>query len=271
MQLSTNVELEASSEVFDASQSFEVLGVRFNVVQIPQVIRQIIAWASAGKCGHYVCVSNVHSTVESQLDRSLKTTLNASDLNVPDGMPIVWLGRLQGHKIHRRVYGPELFEGVLHETQGLGLNHFFYGGSQSTLDALIPALQYAFPDLRIAGSYSPPFRPLTAEEKRDVIDMITRSSPDILWVGLGCPKQELWMSGYCDLLNVPVMVGVGQAFNIYAGHLRQAPRWMRENGLEWLFRLCLEPRRLWMRYLVYNTLFLYFLLLNSLRNLLKFL
>jgi N-acetylglucosaminyldiphosphoundecaprenol N-acetyl-beta-D-mannosaminyltransferase len=263
MHLSIDVDPKLSAKNV-TGRSFEILGVKFNAVQIPDVIRQVINWVTEDDRGHYICVSNVHSTVESQRHSSFKETLNASDLNVPDGMPIVWLGRARGHEIRRRVYGPELFEGMLHETHGLGFKHFFYGGTQSTLNALTLALQNTFPGLQIAGSYSPPFRPLTEQEKRDVIDMVIKASPDILWVGLGCPKQELWMREYCAEMNVPVMIGVGQAFNIYAGQLRQAPRWMREHGLEWLFRLFLEPRRLWKRYLVYNTLFLYYLSLDGL-------
>jgi N-acetylglucosaminyldiphosphoundecaprenol N-acetyl-beta-D-mannosaminyltransferase len=194
----------------------------------------------------------------------MRRALSGSDLNVPDGMPIVWLGRLQGHDLPRRVYGPELFEQFLRETQHCGYRHFFYGGSQPTLDALEKSLKASFSRIQIAGCYSPPFRTLTAEEESDAIEMITRASPDVLWVGLGCPKQELWMCEQSMRLRVPVMVGVGQAFNIYAGQLRQAPRWMRESGLEWLFRLCLEPRRLWKRYVVYNSLFLYYLTLERL-------
>jgi N-acetylglucosaminyldiphosphoundecaprenol N-acetyl-beta-D-mannosaminyltransferase len=244
------------------ASKFRVLGVTFFAVQIPDVIQQMQRWISAAGGSHYICVSNVHSIVESQYERSVKATLNNSDLNVPDGMPVVWMGRLRGHELSRRVYGPELFEHFLRETQGKQYKHFFYGGSSATLDALMTSLKDAFPGLQIAGKYSPPFRPLTPEEESNAVEMINAASPDVLWIGLGCPKQELWMREHRDVLNVPVMVGIGQAFNIYAGTLKQAPRWMRESGLEWLFRLCLEPRRLWRRYLVYNTLFLYYVFLE---------
>ena len=263
MRVCAEVDYPIQEEVQESPARFSVLGVNFCAMQIPDVICQMKAWISARDRARYVCVSNVHSVVESQHSDSFKATLNESDLNLPDGMPIVWLGRLQGHDLPRRVYGPELFEQFFHQTQEDGYRHFFYGGSQETLDALARELKAKFPRMRIAGSYSPPFRPLNLEEKSQIVQTIADASPDLVWVGLGCPKQELWMKDCCSALNVPVLVGVGQAFNIYAGRVRQAPRWMREHGLEWLFRLCSEPRRLWKRYLVYNTYFLCSLLLES--------
>jgi N-acetylglucosaminyldiphosphoundecaprenol N-acetyl-beta-D-mannosaminyltransferase len=246
-------------------ESFEVLGVCFAGVQIPDVIRAIEGWIAEGRTAHYVTVSNVHSVVESNHDAHFRDTLNHSDLNVPDGMPIVWLGRASGLNLPRRVYGPDLFIEFCRQTQGKSYRHFFYGGAPDVVEALVQKLQEEFPGFSIAGYYSPPFRPLTASEDQQVIEMINAAVPDVLWIGLGCPKQEFWMRDHLETLRVPAMIGIGQAFNIHAGKLRQAPRWMRENGLEWLFRLLMEPRRLWRRYLIYNTQFIVRLLLETLR------
>jgi N-acetylglucosaminyldiphosphoundecaprenol N-acetyl-beta-D-mannosaminyltransferase len=244
---------------------FEVLGVRFAAVQIPYVIRKIEEWISDGPWAHYISVSNVHSVIESQQNAQLMETLNSCDLNVPDGMPIVWLGRSQGHDLPRRVYGPDLFIEFCRDTQDKHYRHFFYGGTPDVVEALVHKLKEKFPEFQVAGYFSPPFRPLTPPEDLQVIDMINAASADVLWVGLGCPKQELWMQEHHESIRVAAIIGIGQAFNIYAEKLRQAPRWMRENGLEWLFRLLLEPRRLWRRYLVTNTEFIVRLLLETLR------
>lgn len=261
--MSTLVNPESYTE---ASSSFDVLDVVFASVQIPDVIKIIEGWIGAGRMAHYVTVSNVHSVVESQRDGTFMEALNRSDLNVPDGMPIIWLGRSQGHDLTRRVYGPDLFIEFCNETQSRKYRHFFYGGAPDVVEALVNRLRERFPGFQVAGYYSPPFRPLTAEEDLRTIEMINAAAADVLWVGLGCPKQEFWMRAHRESLSVPAIIGIGQAFDIHAGKLRQAPRWMRENGLEWLFRLLLEPRRLWRRYLVYNSEFIVRLLLNSLRS-----
>jgi N-acetylglucosaminyldiphosphoundecaprenol N-acetyl-beta-D-mannosaminyltransferase len=243
---------------------FAVLGVRFAAVQISDVIARIEEWIAERRRTHYICVSNVHSVVESQRDARLKETLNTSDLNVPDGMPIVWLGRSKGYNLPRRVYGPDLFQEFCSETQAKPYRHFFYGGAPEVVKTLVTNLKQTFPQLQVAGHFSPPFRSLTAEEDLRVIEMVNAAAPDVLWVGLGCPKQEFWMRAHRESLSVPAIIGIGQAFNIYAGSVRQAPRWMREHGLEWLFRLQQEPRRLWQRYLVCNTEFIVRLALEAL-------
>jgi len=258
------VTLPSKPRLSDAVEYFEILGVRFAALQIPDVIQKIEDWILHGRCAHYVTVSNVHSVVESQQDAHLKQTLNGSDLNVPDGMPIIWLGRRQGYNLPRRVYGPELFIEFCSETLARNYRHFFYGGAPDVVQALVDNLKERLPGFQVAGYYSPPFRPLTVDEDLRVVEMINTAAPDVLWVGLGCPKQEFWMGMHREQLAVPAIVGIGQAFDIYAGKLRQAPIWMRENGMEWLFRLLLEPRRLWRRYLVYNTRFIIWLLLEAL-------
>jgi N-acetylglucosaminyldiphosphoundecaprenol N-acetyl-beta-D-mannosaminyltransferase len=248
----------------DGFARFDVLGVRFAAVQIADVIGLAEKWIAERSRTHFVTVSNVHSVMECRHDSRFQKTLNSADLNVPDGMPIIWLGRRRGHALPRRVYGPDLFIEFCRDTLQRQYRHFFYGGAPDVVEALVEKLQASFPGFQLAGYHSPPFRPLTEEEDCEVVEKINSASPDVLWIGLGCPKQEFWMEEHRGLLHVPVMFGIGQAFNIYAGTLRQAPRWMRENGLEWLFRLLLEPRRLWRRYLVYNTQFILGLLGESL-------
>jgi N-acetylglucosaminyldiphosphoundecaprenol N-acetyl-beta-D-mannosaminyltransferase len=248
-----------------SSATFRVLGVRVNALQIPDVVRQIERWIALDVRGRYICALNVHSVVEASRSSSFKDVLNSADLSVPDGMPLLWLGRLWGHDLKRRVYGPDLLLEFCRSTSTKGHKHFFYGGAAGTPGKLGKELTKRFPSINIAGSYSPPFRLLSPEEDASVVSMINCAEPDVLWIGLGCPKQESWMYKHRDRLNARVMVGVGQAFAIHAREAPQAPFWLREHGFEWLFRLLIEPRRLWKRYLVYNTQFLCLLFLEALR------
>jgi N-acetylglucosaminyldiphosphoundecaprenol N-acetyl-beta-D-mannosaminyltransferase len=246
----------ASKSEANAS-TFHVLGVRVNALQIPTVIARIEQWISNGRNCHFIAVTNIHGVMEAQHDDSFKKVLTSADLVVPDGMPLVWLGRLRGHGVKRRVYGPDLLRDFMRQTQGKAYSHFFFGGAPGIPEEVAAKLTVQFPGLRVAGTYSPPFRPLSAEEDESVVQMINHAEPDVLWVGLGCPKQERWMYEHSDRIKVPVIVGVGQAFDLHSGTKRPAPTWMREHGLEWLFRLLQEPRRLWRRYLVYGTEFLW--------------
>ncbi|MBI5482166.1 MAG: WecB/TagA/CpsF family glycosyltransferase [Deltaproteobacteria bacterium] len=240
----------------------QVLGVQVAAVQIEDVVAQIEDWIAARERARYVAVANVHMVVEASNDPVFRAVLDGADLVVPDGMPLVWLGRLQGHQLRRRVYGPELMLEFLRRTQGRGYRHFFYGDTSDVVARMLEKLR-ASTSVEVAGHCSPPFRPLTPEEDRAAVAMINRSRPDVLWVALGCPKQEQWMHDHRDLVDVPVMVGVGQAFPIIAGELRQAPALLREHGLEWLFRLVHEPGRLWRRYLVGNSEFVMRVLLDE--------
>lgn len=235
-----------------APPCFDVLGVRVDAVQIPEMIRRLERWIAEGPRGRYVTLTNVHAIMEAQTQPAFKQVLNQAASVCPDGMPLVWMGRRTGYAMPRRVYGPDLLWDFCRTTERQGYSHFFYGGGPGIAQRLAAELKARFPGVRVAGCYSPPFRSLSAEEDVAVVRMINAAAPDLLWVGLGCPKQEFWMHEHAGRLRVPVMLGVGQAFDIYGGSLRQAPRWMREHGLEWLFRLCLEPRRLGKRYLVYN-------------------
>jgi len=247
-------------------ESFEVLGVRINAIQIPEVLETLRQWIAAGERGRYIAVTGMHGVTEAQHDRQFKKVLNAADLTVPDGMPLVWLGRLRGFNLKRRVYGPELMLAVCNATAKIGLRHFFYGATPSTLESLTAALTRRSPELEIAGMIAPPFRELTPAEDREVVAQINEARPDILWIGLSTPKQERWMYDHRDRLNVAAMIGVGAAFDIHAGRTKQAPAWMREHGLEWFFRLIQEPRRLWRRYLVYGSEFIFLIARDYLRS-----
>lgn len=247
-----------SSNVLAPSQaatvrSFRVLGVRVNAIQIPEVIALMEEWIAHGDRSHYVAVTGMHGVTESKEDACFKAILERADLVVPDGMPLVWLGRWHGYRLKRRVYGPELMETFCAKT-GAKYRHFFYGGAPGVADGLARTEQERH-GIRIAGTYCPPFRALTEKEQAEVVATIQASKPDVLWVGLSTPKQERWMDEYKDRLDVPVLLGVGAAFDLNTGRLKQAPAWMRENGLEWLFRLLAEPRRLWKRYLVQGSKF----------------
>ena len=172
-------------------------------------------------------------------------------------MPLVWLSRARGFGYVNRVYGPDLMLALCERSLSKGYRHFLYGGAPGVPEKLAENLKRRFPGLDVVGTYSPPFRPLTHEEDERVVRMINEAGPDIVWVGLSTPKQERWMAGHIGRLEAPVLIGVGAAFDFHSGVKRQAPRWMQRSGLEWLFRLLTEPRRLWRRYLIYNSLFVW--------------
>jgi N-acetylglucosaminyldiphosphoundecaprenol N-acetyl-beta-D-mannosaminyltransferase len=257
-------ELELKPSRFD-SATFDVLGVRTHAVQIAEVVGRMREWIRERDGCHSIAATDMHDIVEAQHDSSFMEVLNATDLVVPDGMPLVWLGRRQGHVLRRRVYGPDLLLAFCGESAGQGYRHFFYGGEPGVAERLAESLKTRFPGLNVVGTCSPPFRPLRAKEDEEMVEMIGRAAPDVLWVGLGAPKQERWMHEHKTRLRVPVLVGVGAAFDMLSGRRKQAPCWMREHGLEWFFRLSQEPRRLWRRYLVYGAQFIAYLALESLR------
>ncbi len=245
---------------------FKVLGVRVNAVQIPEVVAQMDRWISGKKECHFIAVTGMHGVTEAQHDPSFKQILNSADLVVPDGMPLVWLGRHHGYDLKRRVYGPELMLSFCRIT-GSKYRHFFWGGVSGVADRLAESLAMQF-GINVVGTYSPPFRPLSTEEDEEMLATIHEARSDILWIGLSTPKQEHWMYVHRPKLQVPVIVGVGAAFDLNSGRTKQAPSWMREHGLECVFRLLQEPRRLWRRYLVYGSKFVWSVTLEllSLRN-----
>ena len=229
--------------------SFPVLGVRVDALQIPDAIAQMEQWIARREGCRYVAVTGMHGVTEAQHDAEFKTILNSAGLVVPDGMPLVWIGRRHGFKMRRRVYGPELMATFCEQTSTKGYRHFFYGGAPGVAEDLASRFVSRFSGLIVAGTYSPPFRTLTQDEDREIVQAIERVQADIVWVGLSTPKQERWMFEHRDRLNIPVLVGVGAAFDFHTGRIAQAPAWMGNHGLEWLFRLSVEPRRLWRRYL----------------------
>lgn len=243
------------------TRTYRQLGIRVNAVQIPDVIAIVEDWIRSRGPTRYIAVTGMHGMTEAQGDPEFRHVLNEAGLVVPDGMPLVWLGRFHGFPLKRRVYGPELMLSFCQAT-GKKYRHFFYGGAPGVAQKLAATLQRDFPGLVVAGTYTPPFRRLTSGEENEVEELITRTKPDIVWIGLSTPKQEKWMFSH-RYLAVPVMVGVGAAFDLNTGRLRQAPRWMREHGLEWLFRLCVEPRRLWRRYLIQGSRFVLYVLAES--------
>jgi N-acetylglucosaminyldiphosphoundecaprenol N-acetyl-beta-D-mannosaminyltransferase len=244
--------------------NFRVLGVRVDAVQIPEAIKVLESWIEERGPARYVAVTGMHGVSVSREDAAFADILRHASLVVADGMPLVWLGRWQGFKqMRRRVYGPELMETFCRET-GSKYRHFFYGGAPGVADALAQAERQRW-GIQIAGTYCPPFRPLSEEEETEMQRLVEESHPDVLWVGLSTPKQERWMYEHRNTLRVPVMLGVGAAFDLNTGRLKQAPTWMRENGLEWLFRLCSEPRRLWRRYIVNGARFLWAVCVEQLR------
>jgi N-acetylglucosaminyldiphosphoundecaprenol N-acetyl-beta-D-mannosaminyltransferase len=204
----------------------------------------------------YVCVCNVHTVMASGEDAELRDALRGSALNVPDGQPLVWAINSLGHSLAGRVYGPELMSRACDHAADTGLRFYLYGGrNQGALVQLALNLRRRHPGVRIVGGYSPPHRPLTDEEQQAVAAEIDRSGADIVWVGIGVPKQEKWMAQMRPLVDAPLMIGVGAAFDFHAGLVPQAPNWLQEAGLEWAYRLLHEPRRLWRRYLRYNPRF----------------
>ena len=233
----------------------EVLGVRVSALTMADALEIIDGWIAA-RARSYVCVTGVHGVMECQGDPELLRIHNEAGLVTPDGMPLVWLGRRRGNPRTERVYGPDLMLAACARSLVTGYRHFFYGGAEGVPELLAERLCRRYPGVRVCGTYSPPFRPLTDEEEAEVAERIDAARPDIVWVGLSTPKQERWMAAQRGRLEAPVLIGVGAAFDFHAGLKSQAPRWMQRSGLEWLHRLASEPRRLGPRYLVNNPRFI---------------
>src|SRR5690606_4272889 len=232
-----------------------VLGVRVSAVDMPMAL-DFFEDAIASDARTYVCVTGVHGVIESRSDRELMAIHNDAGLVTPDGMPLVWVGKLYGHRHMDRVYGPDLMLALCERSVTAGYRHFFYGGQEGVAEELASRLTARLPGLQVAGCYCPPFRPLSEEEELELIDQVAASRADIVWVGLSTPKQERFMAAMAGRMPAAVMVGVGAAFDFHSGRTQQAPRWMQRSGLEWLFRMATEPRRLAKRYLKNNPVFL---------------
>jgi N-acetylglucosaminyldiphosphoundecaprenol N-acetyl-beta-D-mannosaminyltransferase len=242
------VPLTDSATPRSATPRVDVLGVGISCVNLQNTVDIFEGWIEA-RASHYVCVTGMHGVMESQSDSALRDIHNRSGLTTPDGMPMVWAGRRCGAAISR-VYGPDLMHAVLARANELGWSNYFVGGAPGAIECLLESLHAPYPDLVVVGHACPPFRPLSAEEDASLVAQINAAAPDVIWVGLGTPKQERWMSEHRAALHAPVLVGVGAAFDLVSGRLAQAPPWMQRNGLEWLYRMKVEPRRLWRRYLL---------------------
>ena len=232
-----------------------VLGIGIDAIDMSTAVSRILGGVRAHASG-YVCVTGVHGIMEAQRDDELREILNASYMTTPDGMPTVWVGRAQGLAISR-VYGPDLMLEVCMAGVATGVRHFLYGGGDGVAELLRQRLVERIPGLAIVGTFTPPFRPLNSGEETVLASTIAAAQPDIVWVGLSTPKQERFMARYHDRLECSLMIGVGAAFDMHSGRTRQAPKWMQRSGLEWVFRLVTEPRRLWKRYLFNNPAFIY--------------
>jgi N-acetylglucosaminyldiphosphoundecaprenol N-acetyl-beta-D-mannosaminyltransferase len=248
--------VEAHPSAVPFTQSVNVLGVPLALTDYDRILRwmdDIVARDDRG----YVCACNVHAVMASSEDPELCRALRGSSLNVPDGQPLVWAINALGHELAGRVYGPELMSRACARAATSGQRFYLYGGrNQGALVQLALNLRRRYPGVKIVGGYSPPHRSLRQEEEDAVVEEINRSGADIVWVGIGVPKQEKWMADFRPVLETPLLIGVGAAFDFHAGLVPQAPNWLQEAGLEWAFRLAHEPRRLWRRYLRYNPRFL---------------
>ncbi len=240
-----------------------ILGVGVHAVSMESAVRYTEQLLDAGRPG-YVCVTGVHGIIEAQKDARFRAILNGSALTTPDGMPTVWLGRARGHGAMRRVYGPDYMAEVCAHGVERGYRHFLYGGNAGVAEELKRTLEERFPGIRIVGTYTPPFRPLTNTEQTNLDEQVLASGADILWCGLSTPKQERFMAAQVGRLPVRLMVGVGAAFDILSGRTQDAPSFVKQTGLQWLYRLLKEPRRLWRRYLAIVPRFLWLVMLEML-------
>jgi N-acetylglucosaminyldiphosphoundecaprenol N-acetyl-beta-D-mannosaminyltransferase len=236
-----------------------ILTMVVDVTALDLAVATVTRLANIDK-GAYVCVSNVHMCIETYDSLRFRSVVNSADLIIPDGRPIAWAQKLLGHGEAQQVRGPDIMSALCAASSKEGLKIGFYGGSSpESLGRIKTALNSSYPNISIAYAYSPPFRPLTAGEDIQVVSDINAAAVDVLFVGIGCPKQEYWMAEHKDHLHC-VMLGVGAAFDYLAGEKNHAPRWMQKIGMEWLFRLCSEPKRLWRRYLSANPRFVWYFL-----------
>ncbi|MDI6773934.1 MAG: WecB/TagA/CpsF family glycosyltransferase [Verrucomicrobiota bacterium] len=243
---------------------FDVLGIGIHAVNMDMAVEAIAEAIRADRKG-YVCARDAHGIVEAQKSPRLRSVINSSFLTVPDGMPLVWIGWLRGHRQMDRVYGPDLMERVCQTSCLKGWTHFLCGGRPGVAEELKRKLEIRFRGIRVLGAFCPPFRPLTAEEEEKLTAQLRALQPDIVWVGMSTPKQEFFMADYLPRLETKIMIGVGAAFDFHTGRVRQAPRWIQRSGMEWCFRLCMEPRRLGRRYMSTIPRFAFLVLLEQMR------
>lgn len=233
----------------------DILDVPISIVDMDSAVGEIRRWVRA-RDGHYVCAADVNSVMQARCNPAHRDALRAAAMVVPDGTPLIWTARSRGQRRMRRVPGPDLMLELCAAGLDLGWRHYFYGGAEGVAEDLAQQLTRRFPGLQIAGLQTPPFRRLSNDERNKSLADIAAADPHVLWVGLGCPKQEIWMHETAAQFPRTVIIGVGAAFNFHSNRIARAPLWMRRGGLEWLHRLASEPRRLWRRYLVSGPKFL---------------
>jgi N-acetylglucosaminyldiphosphoundecaprenol N-acetyl-beta-D-mannosaminyltransferase len=254
---------QLSSIVTDPDHSY-ILGMRVDPTSYAEVCELVNRWSSE-RIGRYICIANVHMTMEAYDHPEYQQVVNQADLVTPDGMPLVWMLRHSGYPDQERVYGPTLTEKLLGMAAREHIPVGFFGSTEEVVELLVQNVRHSYPETEIVYSYSPPFKEPTSEEDNAIIDQIRSSGTRILFVGLGCPKQEKWMHEHRGKIPA-VMLGVGAAFDFIAGIKPQAPMWVQKIGFEWLFRLVSEPKRLWKRYFHHNPRFLYYATRQLIRN-----
>ena len=243
------------------TRQVNVLGVGVHAVDMHKaasILEALIRQRTKG----YVCLTGVHGIMEAQRDPSLKTIFAEATLVAPDGMPTVWMGRLKGFSAMHRVFGPDLMVDIIGREEFCNCIHFFCGGEPGVAERLRDEMLRRFPWVKITGTYSPPFRPMTSKEEEELASKVQSLRPDIIWVGLGTPKQERFMASYLPMLDTKLMIGVGAAFLFHTGVIKDSPDWVKGAGLQWLHRLLQEPSRLWRRYLLNNPLFIVYAFLQ---------
>jgi N-acetylglucosaminyldiphosphoundecaprenol N-acetyl-beta-D-mannosaminyltransferase len=243
----------------------DVLGVNVSATNMAGSVAFVDQWIREGRSG-YACLTGVHGVMEAQRDPELRDILNRAAINLPDGMPMSWIGHLQGFSEMDRVFGPDFMLKICHLSIERGYRHFLYGGSPGVAEELQSKLEATFPGLQIVGIYTPPFRPLNFEEEDELLLQIHSCRPHIVWVGLSTPKQERWMAQYVNRCRVPLLVGVGAAFDFHTGRIRDCSSWLKRAGMQWAHRLLQDPKRLWNRYLRNNPEFVWRILLQLSRS-----
>jgi N-acetylglucosaminyldiphosphoundecaprenol N-acetyl-beta-D-mannosaminyltransferase len=246
----------------------KILGVKISNVNSYRKVYEIIKTRINSRSS-YITVNNVHTVVEGAVDGKFKKIINGSFLALPDGKPLSIVAKLKGGKNIDRIFGPTLFEKTLDWGQKDGIKHYFFGSSNETLEQMINTIRIKFPQAIISGCFSPPFKKFTGDENEVYLNQMNASGAELFWIGLGAPKQEIWMHENHKKLNKGIMIGIGAGFDYLAGNTKHAPEWMKKTALEWLYRLIQEPKRLWKRYLVANSLFIFLVILESL-NIKKF-
>lgn len=237
-------------------ESVGILGVKVHATDMDRALARVESALETGDKG-YVCVTGVQGIMEAQSDSNLKRIINGALLTIPDGRPTVWVGWLRGFLKMRQVTGPTMMLRLCALSAEKGYTHFFFGGNDGVAEQLKQSLTQRFPGMRVVGTYTPPFRPLSAEEEAELIRMVAETKPDFFWVGLSTPKQERFMDQYVSKLDAKLMFGVGAAFDIHTGRIKDAPYWMKLTGVQWMHRIYQDPKRLWKRYLVNNPKFVY--------------